>query len=121
MTMGSVGEGTLGVLVWPSYVGACYGEPTTGVLSVFEPSQNPRYKRGQINWGMEGDQIVGRAFIHVPKGEYTHLLYFTHPELAEVVGSVQLPHPIIYHGDDNIIEVYPITNADLQLLKPYNA
>lgn len=109
-------DGTLAIVVWPAYVGACQGDPSTH--TIWEPKVGD-YRRGQIEWALENDIIVGRAKILVPQGEYTHLLYFRHPTAMETVGSVQLPHPIVYMGPDNIIEVYPITNDDLQLLKPY--
>jgi hypothetical protein len=113
------GEGTLSFTVWPAYVGACTGEPTNGVQTVWEPN-SPSYKRGQIMWALEGEQIVGRAEIHAPAGTYTHLLYFHHPEEPHIAGSVQLPHPLVFTNPTNVIDVYPITNADLELLKPYN-
>ena len=70
------------------------------------------YQRGQIQWGMEEDDIVGRAFIHAGPGLYTHLAYFRGPEGSCMCGKIQLPHPIQFR-QPGVIEVYPITNADL--------
>jgi len=62
------------------------------------------------------EMIVGRARIQAPAGHYTHLAYFSGPEGACMVGKVQLPHPVLFLSAGEI-EIYPITNSDLQLLK----
>jgi hypothetical protein len=72
--------------------------------------------RGQIHWEHVDGDIVGRAFIHVPAGTYTHLAYFHGPEGPAMAGNMQLPHPIVY-PITGVIEVYPITNPDLRLNK----
>lgn len=107
-------DGTLGCIVWPSYVGACEGDPAGGLIAYGEPT-SPDYCRGQITWGLDGDgNVEGRAFIKAGKGTYTHLSYFTGPEGANMVGKVQLPHPIQFDVP-GVIEVYPIVNHELQL------
>jgi len=111
-----VNDGTLSLIVWPAYVGVSTTPPTGGLH--WEPS-DIYYQRGQINWELEGEQIVGRAKIYAPAGTFTHLIYFRHPEDPQSVGSVQLPHPITF-TEAGVIDVYPITNQDLELLRPYN-
>jgi hypothetical protein len=113
----SGGDGTLSFTIWPTYVGVSSGAPAGGVH--WEPT-DLGYQRGQIAWELEDGQIVGRAKIDAPAGHYTHLLYFHHPEHPQSIGSVQLPHPVDF-PTAGVIDVYPITNADLELLKPYNA
>ena len=74
------------------------------------------YQRGQIQWGMEHGEIVGRAHIHAGPGLYTHLAYFHGPERPQMCGKVQLSHPIRLLRATSI-EVHPITNPDGRLLK----
>jgi hypothetical protein len=114
MSLATAGDGTLRITVWPAYVGACQGDPGPGPVSYGEP-QDTGYQRGQISWGMENDDIVGRAFIHAGPGLYTHLAYFRGPEGPCMCGKVPLPHPISFQRS-GVIEVYPITNTDLRLL-----
>lgn len=111
----AVGDGTLAVQVWPSYVGTCTMHP---LLAVFSEPNSLDYRRGQIQWGPAGDdlprelqgQIVGRAVIHVPAGEYTHLAYFYGPEGPCQAGQgFQLQHPVRFAGA-GMFEIYPITN-----------
>lgn len=115
MSLATAGDGTLRIAVWPAYVGACQSDPGPGPVALGEP-QATRYQRGQIQWGMEKDDIVGRAFIHTGPGRYTHLAYFRGPEGSCMCGKIQLPHPILFR-QPGVIEVYPITNSDLRLLK----
>lgn len=108
-------DGTLSIQVWPAYVGACEMHP---LLTAFSEPQHSYYKRGQIMWGPAGPdlpelagQIVGRAQILVPPGEYTHLAYFYGPEGPCMAGDgFQLAHPVVLDGKDAVLEVYPITN-----------
>jgi hypothetical protein len=120
MSLDIGGSGNLSFAVWPVYVGACTEDPGVPPLAFGEPT-DPSYERGQISYGHEVhdnvEQIVGRAFIKAPEGRYTHLAYFSGPEGACMTGKVQLPHPIVFVGPDNTLEVYPITNDDLKLLK----
>lgn len=108
-------DGTLAVQVWPSYVGACEQHP---LLVAFCEPDSVDYQRGQIQWGPAGDdlprelqgQIVGRAIIHVPAGEYTHLAYFYGPEGPCMAGpGFALPHPFRFAAA-GVLEVYPISN-----------
>ncbi|WP_457066790.1 hypothetical protein [Mycobacteroides abscessus] len=110
-----VGDGTLAVQVWPSYVGACTMHP---LLVAFSEPNSTDYQRGQIQWGLAGDdlprelqgQTVGRAQIKVPAGEYTHLAYFYGPEGPCQAGQgFQLAHPVRFAGA-GVFEIYPITN-----------
>lgn len=115
----SLGEGTLGIAIWPAYVGACIEDPGPGPIAYGEP-ESTHYARGQINWGIEAssssEQIVGRALIHAPAGIYTHLAYFRGPEGPCMSGKLQLQHPIVFPSS-GVIEIYPITNDGLKLLK----
>ena len=115
MSLPAAGDGTLTIAVWPAYVGACQSDPGAGPIAYGEP-QATRYQRGQIQWSMEKDDIVGRAFIHAGRGLYTPLAYFRAADGPCMCGKVQLPHPILFR-QPGVIEVYPITNSDLRLLK----
>jgi hypothetical protein len=115
MSLAAAADGTLTVAVWPTYVGACREDPGPGPIAYGEPEAT-RYQRGQIQWGMEEGAIVGRAVIHAEAGRYTHLAYFRGPEGPCMCGKIQLPHPILFPRA-GVIEIYPITNADLGLLK----
>lgn len=115
MSPPGAGDGTLDIAVWPAYVGACQEDPGPGPVAYGEPEAT-RYRRGQIQWGMENDDIVGRAVIRAEPGVYTHLAYFRGPDGPCMCGKVQLPHPIRFPRA-GVIEVYPITNSDLRLLK----
>ena len=67
MSLTAAGDGTLTIAVWPAYVGACQEDPGPGPIAYGEPEAT-EYQRGQIQWGMENDEIVGRAFIHAGPG-----------------------------------------------------
>jgi hypothetical protein len=86
MSLAAAGDGTLTIAVWPAYVGACQADPGLGPVAYGEP-QATQYQRGQIQWGMEKDDIVGRAFIHAGPGRYTHLAYFRGPEGSCMCGE----------------------------------
>lgn len=111
------GHGTLAMVVWPAYVGFCTQDPGPGPTPYGEPTE-PYYQRGQIQWGMENGEIVGRALVKAPKTSplqpYTHLAYFSGPEGDCMSGKAQASQPITFHSD-GVIEVYPITNTDLKL------
>lgn len=113
------GDGILSFVVWPAYVGFCTEDPGPGPIPYGEPT-DPVYQRGQIQWGMENGEIVGRAFVHAPKTgpltPYTHLAYFTGPERDCMVGKAKMDQPISFHSN-GVIEVYPITNPDLRMNK----
>lgn len=103
------GEGKLGFVVWPSYVGAHTdrGEPTDSL-----------YQRGQITWSIDpldpSAKIVGRALVWLPAGTFTHLTYHSSPEGGVPLGKIQLDHPLVFDYSGRL-EVYPITNPDLCL------
>lgn len=115
MSMTTSGGGMLSVAIWPAYVGACQADPGPGPMPYGEPEAT-QYRRGQIQWGMANGDIVGRAYIQAGRGMYTHLAYFRGPEGPCMCGKIQLPHPIRFPRA-GVIEVYPITNTELQLLK----
>lgn len=81
-----------------------------------EPVGDPDYQRGQITWNLENGEIVGRAFIVVPAGTYTHQAYFYGPTGACMSGKMQLSQPITVPST-GYIEVYPITNPSMRLLQ----
>lgn len=118
MTAPASSLGTFGVVVWPAYVGACQADPGPGPTPYGEPT-GLDYKRGQIQWEVAANgEIVGRAFVHVGPGYYTHLGFFSGPEGPCMVGKRQLPHPLDWHNAPvGTIEIYPITNPDLGLNK----
>ena len=108
------GVGTLGVIVWPVYIGAAL-EGTMPPHSINEP-HNSGYERGQIHWYPVDDerQIVGRATIILPAGTYTHFVYFKHPTLPAACGVAKLPHPLVFRAP-TVLDVDPIINSDLAL------
>jgi hypothetical protein len=108
------GEGTLGMVVWPAYIGVCTEDPGPGPAAQGEPADSSDYVRGQISWAREdsGD-IVGRATVCAPAGHYTHMAYFTGPAGPCMSGKMQLSHPIRFMRA-GVIDVYPITNTDLR-------
>lgn len=79
---GSVG--TLKAVIWPAYV---------GVLDIYGAEPSVDYQRGQIAWDGSGAEPVGRATVLVPKGYYTHLVYFHHPLSGKMTGYQSLAHP----------------------------
>lgn len=104
-----VQEGILAAVVWPAYV---------GVLdrSGHEPASDPDYERGQIFWTIEpGDEIHGRATLLVPKGYYTHLVYFHHPTIKLEVGRQILSQPYDFKVPGGIT-VEHITKEDFTQL-----
>lgn len=103
-------DGTLGLVVWPAYVGVCTEDPGPGPIAYGEPEAD--YQRGQIDWALEDGEIVGRAAISAPAGLYTHMAYFSGPHGACMSGKMQLSHPIRFL-EAGMIDVYPITNSDL--------
>lgn len=89
------GDGTLGVFVWPVYIGLSDGVPDPGCTG--EPFMHPDYQRGQITWtAMPGGEIVGSAMVHVPAGRYTHLTYHYGPSVwpsgPQLMGFLQLEY-----------------------------
>jgi hypothetical protein len=108
--------------VWPNHVGVCNVELGQPPFILAEPTKHPDYRRGQIEWRYTGEppdnKIVGRARIHCPAGDYTHFVYFNHPTDRLVVGLEKMAHPIHFELDNNIIDVDPIHNHDLELNNP---
>ena len=72
-----------------------------------------RYQRGQIQWGMEKEDIVGRADSSTPERAATRIWPTSAaPKGPCMCGKIQLPHPILFPRA-GVIEIYPITNSDL--------
>lgn len=101
----SEGKVVLGVEVWPLYVGVTDGaaEPT-GI----------DYQRGQILWNTHPDgQVLGAARVYVPKGTWTHYVFYSGPQpAATVMGIVVMEHPIVFDRA-GIVDVDPIRNRDI--------
>jgi hypothetical protein len=111
-------DGTLSVIMWPVYIGIARAG-VTPPFSIDEP-HNGGYQRGQITWTPvpppDPRQVIGRARILCPPGEYTHFVYFHHPTKPKACGVAQLPHPIRFEVFTTL-DVYPIENQDLQLAR----
>ncbi len=104
-----VQEGILAAVVWPTYV---------GVLdrSGSEPVSDPDYERGQISWAIvDGGEVHGGATLLVPKGYYTHLVYFHHPTISLEVGRQLLSQPYDFKVS-GAITVEHITKEDFTQL-----
>lgn len=108
------GDGTLGVFVWPVYIGLSDGAPDPGCTG--EPFMHPDYQRGQITWtAMPGGEVVGRATIHVAAGSYTHLTYHYGPSVwpsgPQLMGSRQLEYGLRFpHA--GVVTIDPINQGD---------
>lgn len=115
--MPDIGEGVLSTVVWPSYVGVALAG-VTPPFSIDEPI-NSGYQRGQILWTPVNDdrQVVGRATILVPAGEYTHFVYFRHPSRPQACGVARMEHPLRLSAVLTSLVVDPIVNGDMQLMK----
>lgn len=93
-------EGNVVFHVWPAHVG--FGTHPHEVLS---PDV-----RSQIQWRMDGTEIVGGAQPWVPEGQYTHLLYF-HDVTGPPCGAAVFAHPFVQPAADYVV-VDPIRNED---------
>jgi len=108
------GDGTLGAFIWPVYVGLTTRHPTTDSLARpdGEPTFSPFYERGQIHWQLEDDVIIGKATIHAPAMEYTHLIYLYGPaDMPMMMGHRQIEQPLRLAAPA-VIPVYPIHEGD---------
>lgn len=111
------GEGSLGVFIWPVYVGLANcvsGEATDSFDG--EPFYHPDYARGNIKWvPMPNGEIIGRAVIHVPKGSYTHLTYHYGPGVwptgPQVMGRRQLEFALYFPANASVT-IDPINYGD---------
>ena len=107
-------DGKLRMVVWPSHIGVAL-EGATPPFSINEP-HNGGYQRGQIMWEPRGlNDIVGRAIIPCPPGDYTHFVYFKHPTKPQACGVVKMEHLLRVTDSLMMLEVYPIVNSDLAL------
>ena len=112
------GEGKLTFTVWPAYIGLCNANLGMPPFALAEPEVGAEYQRGQITWEYRDGQIVGRARIICPMGEYTHFVYFQHPTEKQITGLIKMPHPLRCLYLVNTIDVDPIVNEDLVLNVP---
>jgi hypothetical protein len=105
------GDGTLGVVIWPTYAGAVRAD---GVEPLFDIG----YDRGQIGWGVnEQDRIVGHAVITVPAGTWTHVVYTHHPLQPRIIHVQKLAHPFRLDAPGTI-SLIDITDDDVRPLAP---
>jgi len=106
------GDGTLAIIVWPTYVGAA-GQHGA------EPADNDDYERGQITWLVNAaGEPYGHAQILVPPGVYTDLCYFHHPRSPLMIGYQHLAQPFDFRVA-GVINVEHITKADFtQVVTP---
>jgi hypothetical protein len=82
-------DGILSAIVWPTHVGAVNAD---GI----EPMHDHDYRRGQIRWGRTiPGNIIGRATVLVPAGEWTHIVYCYHPTKPVIVQTQKLAHPLV--------------------------
>jgi hypothetical protein len=112
------GVGKLTAIIWPVYIGAGM-VGTTPPITLNEPIGDPVYERGQIMWTPVSDwrQVIGRARIMCPPGEYNYFLYFMHPKESNIVGVMKMDHPVRFTDPINSLDVDPIVNSDLELNK----
>lgn len=115
MTAASGGEGTLGLIVWPAYIGVVNAELGLPPFALAEPEIGEEYQRGQISWKYRGERIVGRARILCPAGRFTHFVYFQHPTDRAITGVKKMSHVLEFNLARNILDVDPIVNEDLAL------
>lgn len=110
MTQG-VGQGVLGVVVWPTFMGVSAGPPGPGPVPEHEPVGDLNYSRGQITWRTEPDgRVWGSAQVYAPRGVWTHFL-FCHGPTEMMIGERRLEHPIVFDRP-GIIDILPIENTD---------
>jgi hypothetical protein len=116
MTSGMAGvHASLGAIVWPVYLGACTGHPgeVPGSNPLHEPFGDINYTRGQITWVRQpDDEILGWAKIWVPAGVYTHYAFCSSYQQNGLMGSSQMPYPVVF-DKPGMIHVDPIKNQDV--------
>lgn len=121
----TTGVGLLTMTAWPSFVGACFGDPGPGPWANHEPLLIG-YERGQINWhavtsveealdlNVKIGDVVGRGLVKTIPGRYTHIAYFAGPDAQHpMMHRFELPTPIV-HLKHGVIDCFPITNPGTQ-------
>lgn len=107
--------GVLSVHVWPVYVGLATGhpgDPSESVIALNEPFGDFNYERSQITWETINGEVLGRGTVSVPKGIYTHVVFFRGPHLEAFQGAEQLQQPVMFDRP-GFIEINPIRNEGL--------
>lgn len=117
MDFGSVADGKLSFTVWPAWIGLCNADLGTPPFTVAEPTDDPSYKRGQIQWRHEDGEIVGSARVHAPAGIYTHFAFYQHPTERQLTGITKMPHAL-HLTEFHTLDIDPIKNTDLELNVP---
>lgn len=106
--------GTLNVAVWPPYVGVSDRFPgNPGEIAQGEPHEDINYARGMVKWRTEPDgQVVGSVQVYVPKGIWTHIVFFSGPHhIHPLMGSNPFDQPVVF-DQAGIIELNPIHNQE---------
>ena len=105
--------GELKVRVWPPYVGLATSDPGAGPTAAGEPFEDLNYTRGLIAWRTKTDgDVVGAAQIHVPKGIYTHIVFFSGPHRVHALMKAnKLEHPVVFDRP-GVVELNPIQDTD---------
>jgi hypothetical protein len=105
-------DGRLTIDVWPPYVGLTTQDPgPPGTLALGEPD-DINYARGMIQWRTEGVHVLGSAHIYIPKGVFTHIVFFCGPHrIHALMGSNQLEQPVVF-DQPGVLELNPIHNQD---------
>jgi hypothetical protein len=106
-----VNQGTLGAIVWPTYMGVATGDPGQGQTPEHEPWGEPDYERGQIHWHTEDGQIYGKAQVCAPKGVYTHFVFCRGCDRPSMMDNNQLDQPIVFDRA-GFIDIDPIQFTD---------
>ncbi len=107
-----MGLGVLGAVVWPPYIGLSEGDPGAGPTAPGEPFEDLNYTRGMIRWRPEAGGIMGGAKIFVPKGIYTHLVFFSGPHRVHpLMGTNKFEQPLVFDRP-GVVEIDPIQNQD---------
>ncbi len=107
------GIGYITATVWPPYIGLSDGDPgPPGGIAEGEPFEDINYQRGQIFWRTEDGHTLGSAQVYVPKGVYTHIVFFSGPHrIHPLMGANRLEQPAVFEAPI-IIEIDPIHNDE---------
>lgn len=106
-------HGMLSVVVWPPYVGLASGDPGNGPVALNEPYDDANYARAMIAWRTEPSGVIlGSATVSVPKGIWTHVVFFAGPQRDKLMGCNQFEQPVVFDRP-GFVELDPIHNQDV--------
>jgi hypothetical protein len=106
----AAGDGVLSFVVWPTHAGAVMANGD-------EPMFGLEYQRGQITWEMTEGQLLGRATITVPAGEWAWIIYCHNQFRPGFVTCQKLAHPLVLPAPGTI-ELAGISEDDVRPLDP---